>query len=157
MEKSCARHLIRCRCVLTQFKKADNPPSYQFVVFSEIVDEQVQTKLVSCPNCGILHKVYDICKSEIINSDESRTLINIEDVKSSLQENVSSVLEKHEADISVWEHARWIIENQQWGNFVVLEQEKTPGGKNVKIMTILGTSLFRIETRFVSDGVFDGK
>jgi hypothetical protein len=42
-----------------------------------------------------------------------------------------------------------IVENNSWGSFVILEQEKVKGGKNVKLMTLLGTTLFRIETRFV--------
>jgi len=60
-----------------------------------------------------------------------------------------AILEKHDVDVSVWEHARWIVENNSWGSFVILEQEKVKGGKNVKLMTLLGTTLFRIETRFV--------
>ena len=128
-----------------------DPPSYEFVVFSELVDGIVQTKLVACPNCGIIHKVVDLCKSEILNRDESRTLTSVDDVKLSLSEPLIAILEKHDVDISIWEQSRWIIENQQWGSFVQLEQEKVKGGKVVKIMTILGTSLFRIEGKFVGD------
>lgn len=153
MEKTCTRHLIRCRCVLTQFKRMVNPPTYEFVVFSEILDDHVQVKLVSCPNCGIIHKVYDICKSELLNRDDSRTVTKLDDVKLSLSEPLSAILEKHDVDLSVWEHARWIIENQSWGNFVLLEQEKISGGKNVKFMTIFGNSLFRIENKFIADEV----
>lgn len=153
MDKSCARHLVQCRCVLTQFKRMADPPSYEFVVFSELIDGVVQTKLVSCPNCGIIHKVVDLCKSEVLNRDDSRTMTSVEDVKMSLSAPLVAILEKHEVDISVWEHARWIIENSSWGNFVLLEQEKVRGGKNVKLMTILGTSLFRIEARFIGDEV----
>lgn len=153
MEKTCTRHLVRCRCVLTQFKRMDDPPSYEFVVFSEIVDGNVQVKLASCPNCGIIHKVVDLCTSEILNRDDSRTVASIEDIKVSLPSSVCALLEKHEVDVSVWEHARWIIENQKWGSFVVLEQEKVQGGRNSKIMIILGNSLVRVETKFISDEV----
>lgn len=153
MEKSCARHLIPCRCILTQFKRMTDPPSYEFVVFSEIVDGLVQTKLVSCPNCGILHKVVDLCTSEVLNRDDSRTLVSIDDIKLSLSESLVAILEKHDVDISVWEHARWIVENEQWGSFLQLEQEKIKGGKTVIVMTLLGTSLFRIEGKFVGDEI----
>lgn len=153
MEKTCTRHLVKCRCVLTQFKRMADPPAYEFVVFSELVDGQVQVKLVACPNCGIIHKVVDLCASEILNRDDSRTVTTIEDVKVSLSSMVSAVMEKHEVDISVWEHARWIIENERWGSFVVLGQENVQGGKNSKIMIILGSSLFRVETKFSGDSV----
>jgi hypothetical protein len=126
-----------------------DPPSYEFVVFSELVDGHVQTKLAACPNCGIIHKVVDLCTSEILNRDDSRTLTSIDDIKSSLSAPLIAILEKHDVDVSVWEHARWIVENNSWGSFVILEQEKVKGGKNVKLMTLLGTTLFRIETRFV--------
>ena len=153
MEKSCARHLVTCRCILTQFKRMKDPPSYEFVVFSEIEDELVKVKIVACPNCGILHKIVDICKSELLNRDESRILVSLDDVKLSLSESFVAILEKHDVDLSVWEHARWIIENSKWGSFVVLEQEKVKGGKMVKIMTVLGTSLFRIEGKFIGDSI----
>ena len=154
MEKSGTRHLVTCRCVLTQFKRVTaDPPAYEFVVFSEIVDGIVQTKLVSCPNCGIIHKVVDICKSELLNRDDSRTVTSLEDVKLSLSDALVAILEKHDVDISIWEQSRWIVENVQWGSFVQLEQEKVKGGKNVKIMTILGISLFRIEGKFIGDEV----
>lgn len=151
MEKSCARHVIKCRCILTQFKRMADPPVYEFVAFSEIIDGVVQTKLSACPNCGTIHKVIDICKSEILNRDDSRTMTSIEDIRVSLSEPLAAILEKHAVDISVWEHARWIIEQQSWGSFITLEQEKISGGKNIKIMIILGNSLFRIETKFVTE------
>ncbi len=153
MEKSCARHLITCRCILTQFKRMTDPPAYEFVVFSELVDGNVQVKLVSCPNCGIIHKIIDICKSELLNRDDSRALVSLEDVKVSLSEPLIAILEKHDVDMSVWEQSKWIVENAQWGSFVQLEQEKVKGGKIVKIMKILGTSLFSIEGKFVGDEV----
>ncbi len=130
-----------------------DPPAYEFVVFSELVDGNVQVKLVSCPNCGIIHKIIDICKSELLNRDDSRALVSLEDVKVSLSEPLIAILEKHDVDMSVWEQSKWIVENAQWGSFVQLEQEKVKGGKIVKIMKILGTSLFSIEGKFVGDEV----
>ena len=153
VEKSWARHLIRCRCVLTQLKKTSDPPAYEFVVFSELEDGQVVTKLAACPNCGIIHKVIDICRSEILNRDEARTITSLDDIKMSITPQLISVLEKYDVDISIWEQARWILENQKWGSFLVLEQERAPGGKNVKVLSILGSSLFRIQTKFITEVV----
>jgi hypothetical protein len=130
-----------------------DPPAYEFVVFSELEDGTVVTKLASCPNCGIIHKVIDICTSEVLNRDEARTLTSLDDVKLSLTPQLCAILEKHDVDISIWEHARWILENQSWGSFVVLENEKVSGGKNVKILSILGPALFRVETKFITNEV----
>ena len=61
------KHLIKCRCVLPQFKKLDNPPVHKFVVFSALNEEgNVVTKYAQCNNCGVIHKVTDLCTSEII-------------------------------------------------------------------------------------------
>ena len=65
-------HLIECQCILPQYKKRNNPPFHRFVVFSIVDDsDDVVEKFSQCNNCGIVHRVYDICKSEIASGHES--------------------------------------------------------------------------------------
>jgi hypothetical protein len=59
------KHLVRCRCILPQFKDKPNPPAHQFAVFSVLDDQDVlKVGFAQCNNCGIVHKVTDICLSE---------------------------------------------------------------------------------------------
>ena len=141
------KHLIKCSCVLSQFKKLNNPPQHQFVVFS-VIDENdvVKQKYAQCPNCGIIHKVTEIGKSEIIkNKEVMSSIITINDIKSSLNQSLVSILENNHADIASWEMAQFICENKKWGEFVVLVTESEAQIKQGKYVRILGENLFKVE------------
>lgn len=141
------KHLIKCRCVLPQFKRQANPPQHQFTVFSVIGDDDVvKPKYAQCPNCGIIHKVVEISKSEIVPKEAMGTLVTIDDIKASLPEGLVSILEKNQADLPSWESAQFIYENQQWGNFVLLTTETEGSIKQGKYVRILGERIFKVET-----------
>ena len=124
------KHLIKCRCVLPQFKSMATPPSHQFMVFSIIDDEDnVITKYAQCNTCGIIHKVTDIA-----------------DIKSSLPSNLSDILERHNVDLTAWEQAQFILENKRWGEFVILAQEEDSGTKQGKYVRLMSETFFKIET-----------
>jgi len=142
------KHLLKCRCVLPQFKDLNNPPVHQFVVFSQIDDEDnVVVKFTQCNNCGLIHKVKDLCTSEILAGKENMSsIINLEDIKLSLPSTLVSILERNNCDISTWEQAQFILENKQWGNFVTLTQEEESGTRQGKYLRIMSETFFKIET-----------
>jgi regulator of RNase E activity RraB len=147
MSKVGHRHLIKCRCFLHQLKNAEEIPPHHFVVFS-VIDEdgEVIPKFAQCNNCGIVHKVIDICKSHIMNGRENlNSVITIDEIKDALPEKLVTILEKYKVDISGWEQAQFIIEEKQWGNFVILAQDTIDGIKQGKIVKIIGESLFKLE------------
>lgn len=149
------KHLIKCRCILPQFKNSKNPIQHQFVVFS-LLDESdnVLTKYSQCNNCGIIHKVVDICKSEIIPTKESmNSLIKIEDIRPSLHNNFASILDANFADIATWEAVQFIVENKKWGDFVVLTSEQESNEIHGKYIRILGETLCKVEAFNRSSGV----
>lgn len=141
------KHLIKCRCVLPQYKKVVNPPVHQFITFSIIDDnDTVKPKFVQCPNCGIVHKVTEISKSEILNGKENlKSVLTIEDIKLSLPQNIVSILEKHDVDLPTWESMLFLCENKKFGEFIVLSSESVDGLKQGKILTLLGDSLVKID------------
>jgi len=141
------KHLVKCRCVLTQFKKMNNPPFHQFVVFSIIDDNDIfKTKFVQCPNCGIIHKVTEIGKSDILTNKEAMSsIITNNDIKSSLNESLASILEANQSDLASWEMVQFICENKKWGEFVVMTTETEAGTKQGKYIRILGEKLFKVE------------
>lgn len=142
------KHLIKCRCVLPQFKTSKTPPVHKFVVFSEILDSgEIKIKYSQCDNCGIVHKVIDLCKSEIIsNKDHTKSIIKIEDIKPSLHQNFVSVLENNFADLPTWEAVQYIIENKRWGEFVTITKEFEGEEVHGKYIRILGESLCKVES-----------
>ena len=141
------KHLISCRCILPQFKNALNPPSHKFVVFSVIDENIVRVKFAQCNNCGILHKVTDICKSEILHGKENLSSVTtIDDLKASLNQQLVKLLENNNADVASYEAAQFAIENKQWGEFVVLSTDNIDGMRQVKYVRILGETLFKVDS-----------
>ena len=141
------RHLLKCRCVLPQLKGKQNPLMHHFMAFSVINDDDtVVVKYAQCNNCGLIHKVTDICTSEILAGKEAMSsIVTVEDIKQSLPPNLSNILERHNVDISTWEMAQFYLENKQWGNAVVLSQEEDSGTKHGKYVRIISESFFKIE------------
>lgn len=159
--KTCIRHLVRCRCILPQFKNHEDPPLHEFPVFStgtvkkideneEGIDEKVEldVKYTQCPNCGIIHKVIDVCESIILSDKEYlSSIVTKEDLSFYLDEKIVEILEKYECDISKWEHSKYIIENEEWGSFIVLssESDKSLGLRQGKYVKFLKKGLYSIE------------
>lgn len=142
------RHLIKCRCVLPQYKGVVNPPVHQFIVFSVLdEDDTVKTKYCQCNNCGIIHKVTDICTSELLSGKEAMSsIVKVEDVKLSLPANLADILERNNVDIATWEQAQFILENKEWGNFVILAQEEESGTRQGKYVRIMSETFFKVES-----------
>lgn len=153
--KTGQKHLIKCRCVLPQFKKLENPPAHKFIVFSVIDDDgNVQQKYAQCNNCGVIHKIVDICKSEIqIGKEHMNSLIKLEDIKPSIHSNFSMILDSNNADIATWEAVQFTVENKQWGNFVVLTTDIEGDEIHGKYIRILGETMCKVESFTRSTGV----
>ena len=141
------KHILKCRCVLQQFKKMQEPPAHQFVVFSIVKDDVVIQKQAQCNNCGLVHKVIDICRSEIIQGKEGgAALLTIDDIKTSLHPNICTVLENNNCDLATWEAVQFNIENKLWGNIVVISKETQGEETSGKYIRVLGESLCKVET-----------
>lgn len=141
------KHLISCKCILPQFSKLEDPPFHKFLVFSVVDDEDVvKTKFCQCNNCGAIHKIIDFCTSEILNKDEIRTLVDIEDIKINLDPKLVAVLERYQVDVATWEAVAFIIDNERWGEFVTLTNDEIDGTVQRKYIRIMGRSIFKVES-----------
>ena len=134
--------------MLPQFKHAVHPLQHQFTVFSVIGDDNVvKPKFAQCTNCGVIHRVTEIGRSEIIQGREAMgSILSVDDIKSSLPEQLVAVLENNHADLPTWEAVQFIFETQQWGNFVVLTSDTEGDTKQGKYIRLLGEKMFKIET-----------
>ena len=126
------RHLIQCHCVLPQFRKKLEPVFHKFVVFSVEDDEgEIIPKFCECNNCGVVHKIVDYCKSEIIHTAENKvSIMRIEDIKASLTPDIVSILSSHNCDISIWENTKFILDEPKQG--YITKVYPTPGD-NIKL------------------------
>ena len=142
------KHIIECHCILPQYKSKPNPPWHKFVVFS-IIDESntVIPKYSQCNNCGVVHKVIDICKSEIIpGKDELRSIPTIEDLSVSMPNDVTDILKNYNVDISTWEMAKFLLQEKQWGKNIILTKETVEGEVHGKAMFFDSQDKIRIES-----------
>ena len=138
------RHLIECHCVLPQYRNKNPPVFHKFIVFSAINDDQVQKKLAQCNNCGILHRIVDICKSEIVHGlEEGSSLRSIEDLKVSFPQRLSDFLVTQKLDISTWEFIEFLIDNKLEKDVVI---NKTEAGDitQLKILQINADGTFKV-------------
>jgi hypothetical protein len=151
------KHLITCRCILKQFEKLEDPPLHQFMVFSIVDDDDsVIPKYAQCNNCGIIHKVIDLCRSEIIKKEGSESILTIDDIKISFDERLVSTLERYGCDLPTWEAVQFIIDNERWGENVTISREEVDNGINIKNIRIMGNKIFKIENHVI-DIEFVGK
>ena len=138
---------MQCHCILPQFKNSADPVFHKFVVFSVIDDsDTVQPKFAQCNNCGIVHKVIDICRSELTSKDDAKALPNIEDIKFSLSPDLVRVLETYQSDLATWEQAEWIYLTKSWDHWITLARDEDDSGDiHGKRLIFLDDGRFRIE------------
>jgi hypothetical protein len=134
-------------CILPQLKGRPNQVFHKFVVFSVIDDDgNVQSSHAQCNNCGAVHKVTDICKSEIlIGKDELKSMISEKDIKLTLPSSLSNVLETYSCDLATWQLVQFAFHHQKWGTWTTLVKEELEDGTSGKILRIDGPTNFRVE------------
>ena len=147
------KHLVQCHCVLPQYRKRKDPVFHKFLAFSIIDDnDNVIPKFVQCDNCGIVHKVIDICRSEFITGrEELKTFTQKSDIAFGLNSNVCDVLESYDCDIATWEEVKFIIDHKKWGRRIVLTRETIDDQTQGKALVINGLDNMQIEPFILSD------
>lgn len=144
------KHIVTCKCILQQYKTQVDPPLYAFKVFSIVSDEDtVEPSYAQCPNCGLIHKVVDICVSEFVSREEMKSLETIEEIKTSLPEKLLRVLSSSEKDIDIatWQDIKFTLENQEFGKNIILSITRESGDVIYKFLTIFSETLFRVQTK----------
>ena len=73
------------------------------------------------------------------------SILTVDDIKISLPPNLANILERNKSDLATWEQALFIIENKEWGNFILLATEEDSGVKQIKYVRVMSESFFKIE------------
>ena len=140
------KHTISCLCVLPQYRKQANPPYHQFVVFSIIDDSDViEPKMAECNNCGVIHNVIDLCKSEVVTTRDELNLLTKKDISYMLPGPVREMLETYDCDLPTWEQALFIVNEKKWGSFIVLDRTSTEEGSDGKMLRFKEGGRYMIE------------
>jgi hypothetical protein len=135
------KHLIECQCTLKIYENRSKSVYHKFVVFSLLEDDQIKEKYVLCNNCDILHRVYEINKSEIKWGNEGlKSLVTTkDDVKFNLESqgfsDLANILEVNLIDTPEWEYIDYLFENEKEGN-IILEKSEIDDNVNLKVLHI---------------------
>jgi len=150
-----SKHLIQCHCVLPQYRNLGTPVFHKFVVFSKIDSEgNVIAKLCKCNNCGVTHRVFDFCKSEIsYGIEDNLAIVSTDDIRESLPERICEILDAHMCDISTWEQVDDILENNMWNESIVISRQEVSGTTQVKCLIIKNKDSFKIESHLRQDDI----
>ncbi len=143
------KHLIECNCILPIYENKKDPVWHKFPVFSKIDEnDTVEEKFVQCNNCGIIHKIIEIGKSEVTTKENLKSIKQISDIKLGMPGVFVGLLENYNCSIATWEEVEFILEEKLWGYFVILESEKEieKGLYNGKAMIITGPTTVKIES-----------
>ena len=140
------KHLIQWHCILPQYRKSSVPVFHKFVAFSVIDNDVVVPKYVQCNNCNAVHKVYDMCKSEIIpGRDELRSVTTIEEVEFGLPEDIVNLLKTYECELPTWEHVKYVFDEDAWGTKIILTRDQIEDEVQGKMLTIKQRNKFILE------------
>ncbi len=142
------KHLVECKCILPQFKKMGIIPFHKFVVFSELEEKTalVKASFAQCPNCGAIHRITEIGKSEITNKDNMLSLSTIEDIRMSLPEKMCRLLDRHECELPTWQEVKFILDHQIWGSIIILSKEREGELVLGKFVVILNREIYKLDT-----------
>ena len=140
------KHIIECHCVLPQYKNQPKAVYHKFIVFS-ILDSSgaVIPKCARCNNCGVVHNIIDLCKSEILTGREEGAVIDIEDIELMIPSSLSNVLKNYDCDVATWENVLFILNNEKWENHVILNRKTEKNDIHGKLLKIKGPKKFNIE------------
>jgi len=142
------KHIIECHCILPQYRERKDPVYHKFVAFSTIDESDTVVPFhYQCNNCATVHKIYDICKSEIVaGKDESASVERIKDISLSLSKSLVELFESYSLDLPDYMMARYIIENKKWGTTIVLSKESEDQNTSGKILRFIEADRFRVES-----------
>jgi hypothetical protein len=127
-------------------KNKSDPPLHKFVVFSIQENDKTLEKLVTCNNCGVVHRVFEICRSDILNNFEgTRSSLTLEDISMQLSESIRDILVSYEKELADYEHIKFMIDENVIDDFIVLSQEFNDDRKSGKVLKYKGDGKFAIE------------
>jgi len=153
------KHLIECHCYLAIYKTSDGyVTNHKFPVYSKFdKNGNVVEKFAKCNNCDTLHRVFDICRSDIVGGkDQSEVTVGIDDISLMLSDKIVNVLTKSECDLATWEHVLDIIEEERWGEISVIKRDVLGEKQQVKFIQILSENKIKIKTETIEDIIVGG-
>jgi hypothetical protein len=146
MSTEYVKHLIECHCVLPQYRNRADLVYHKFAVFSLLENDAVVEKLARCNNCDAVHRIYDVCKSEIFIGDlDLSTIRTTQEILSELPLGLKESLIPLNLDMCTLEHILWCVENDKQEK-IPLRKDTVKGKLFVKFITMRPEGKWKFET-----------
>lgn len=146
------KHLIECNCILKQFELIEPAVFHKFIVFSIINDDETfKASYAKCNNCGGIHKVMEIGKSEKLKRDTAPSLPVIDEIKTNFPEKLIEAIGRYNLDLPSWQEIKFLYENEVWGKPVILYREEENGESFGKCLMLIGKTLWKIDNFSTED------
>tara|TARA_R110000851_G_scaffold107051_1_gene227013 strand:+ start:3946 stop:4404 length:459 start_codon:yes stop_codon:yes gene_type:complete len=142
----CIKHLVECHCKLPQYRSNVNAPYHQFVVFSAIDNsETVIPKHAACNNCGVVHNIFDIAKSEILLGQETGAVMEKDDVGIMLPDSLKNILTSYNCGVPDWEHVLFVLQNEKFPESIIIDRNIENDIVSGKLLLISGHGKYNIQ------------
>jgi len=147
------KHLIQCHCTLAIYKKNEKIINHKFPVYSFLDKlDNIIPKFVQCNNCGTIHFVKNVGNSEIkFGKEDSKMIKSIDSAIKDIPKKLSQILIENNATLADYEHAFDIINDKEWGSYIVLGREIHDDKEHVKLIEILSSMDFKIKNEIIED------
>ena len=117
-------------------------------------DGNILQKLVKCNNCESLYNVYDICKADLKpGKDQTEITVSFEDMQLMMPEKLCAILLKYRCDKADWEHALDIIEEERWGEHIIIKRDIIDEEQHVKILFINKNNMYKIDNKIIKSKI----
>lgn len=119
------KHTIQCHCILPQYRNREDPVFHKFIAFS-VIDESdtLVAKYINCNHCSAVHRIFDVCKSEIVvGKEDLSSVVGIEDLSVMLPRDIVSVLESYNCSLPEYEHVFHILHYKLYNESVILTRD----------------------------------
>lgn len=146
------KHMIECHCILPIYKNKSEPIYHKFTVYSKFDENnKIIPKYQKCNNCGTVHFVYEICKSDVKigKEDTSNLCLSIKDLSIGFSDKLVKILEDYNCEIDVYEIIEDVFHEKIFPFDIILKREIIDEEYNIKILTISGNDNFKIKTEII--------
>jgi hypothetical protein len=100
-----------------------------------------------CNHCNAIHKIIDICSSEILRKDELASLETVNELKYGIPKKLAEELERINVPLYIWQEINFIFQNESWKDGVqnvVIASEVIDDETTGKYISIRGAETFFI-------------
>lgn len=133
------KHLVECHCTLPLYKGMQDIIYHKILVYSKFnSNEKIVEKIVNCENCGLIHKVFDICRSNIVKdgNEENNSSVTIEELELEIPDKLINILRNNNCTIPIYEEIIDALDHNVNDHNIIIKRDLIEGIYHVKILNI---------------------